>query len=99
MSEKLDKLSKNLEDTIEKAKPLTTEQRKGLKDSQFGVPGKRAFPLDTCARTRSAMSRFNQGKGLTGAEKRTLYRKILRAARKCNIDPSGFVEKYGGRYG
>lgn len=76
----------------ESAAPITTKQRKGLPDSAFGVPGKRKFPLDTCARVRNAMARFNQAKGLTSGEKATLRRKILAAAGKCGIEVRNFAK-------
>jgi hypothetical protein len=40
--------------------PIKTKQRNALPASSFGVPGKRKFPLDSCARVRNAMARFNQ---------------------------------------
>lgn len=77
---------------LETAAPITTPQRKGLPDSAFGVPGKRKFPLDTCARVRNAMARFNQAKGLTAGEKATLRRKIMSAASKCGIEVKKFAK-------
>lgn len=76
----------------ETAAPITTKQRKGLPDSSFGVPGKRKFPLDTCARVRNAMARFNQAKGLTSGEKATLRRKILARAKACGIEVRNFAK-------
>jgi hypothetical protein len=96
--ERLDEKVKDLEEALEGAAPITTKQRKGLPKSSFAVPGKRKLPLDTCARVRNAMARFGQTQGLTSDEKRTAYNKIIRAANKCGIDPSGFRKKYGGRY-
>lgn len=78
------------EENKEEAAPITTKQRKGLSDSSFGVPGKRKFPLDTCARVRNAMARFNQAKGLTAGEKATLRRKILARAKACGIKVESF---------
>jgi hypothetical protein len=74
----------------ETAAPLKGGQRKALPDSAFGVPGKRKFPLDTCARVRNAMARFNQGKGLTSGEKAALRRKILSRAKACSIEVRNF---------
>jgi hypothetical protein len=71
---------------------ITTKQRKALPSASFGVPGKRKFPLDTCGRVRNAMARFNQAKGLTAAEKATLRRKILAAAKKCGIEVRKFAK-------
>ncbi len=74
----------------ETAAPLKGGQRSALPDSAFGVPGKRKFPLDTCARVRNAMARFNQGKGLTSGEKATLRRKIMARAKACSIEVKNF---------
>lgn len=78
--------------SVETAAPITTKQRKALPDSTFGVPGKRKFPLDTCARVRNAMARFNQAKGLTAGEKASLRRKIMSAAAKCGIKVNNFAK-------
>ena len=74
------------------AAPIKSKQRTALPDSSFGVPGKRKFPLDSCARVRNAMARFNQAKGLSSAEKATLRRKILAAANKCGIEVKNFAK-------
>lgn len=76
----------------ETAAPIKSAQRRALPASAFGVPGKRKFPLDTCARVRNAMARFNQAKGLTSAEKATLRRKILARAKACNIEVKNFAK-------
>jgi hypothetical protein len=76
----------------ETAAPLKSGQRKALPDSAFGVPGKRKFPLDTCARVRNAMARFNQAKGLSSGEKASLRRKILARARACDIEVTNFAK-------
>lgn len=86
---------KKLKTAIEQAAPITTRERKGLRSGQFAFPRLRKLPLDTCNRVRNAMARFNQTQGMTAAEKRTAFNKIVRAARRCGIDPSGFVEKFG----
>lgn len=82
---------------IEDAAPITTKQRKGLPKGDFAFPRLKKLPLDTCGRVQNAMSRFNQTHGMKPAEKRTAFNKIVRAARTCGIDPSGFVKKFGGK--
>lgn len=86
----VDRMEASEDENKEEAAPITTKQRKGLSDSSFGVPGKRKFPLDTCARVRNAMARFNQAKGLTSSEKATLRRKILARAKACEIEVRNF---------
>jgi hypothetical protein len=78
------------EDDKEGAAPIKSKQRNALPASSFGVPGKRKFPLDSCARVRNAMARFNQSKGLTSSEKATLRRKILARAKACGIEVRNF---------
>jgi len=100
IDEKIEELERQLSElgdtpTGESAAPISTKKRNTLDDEKFAVPGKRKLPLDTCARVRNAMSRFSQTQGLTPPERRTAYSKIMRAAKKCGIDSTGFQEKYG----
>ena len=76
----------------EEGAPIKTKQRNALPASSFGVPGKRKFPLDSCARVRNAMARFNQAKGLDSSEKATLRRKILARAKICGIEVQNFAK-------
>ncbi len=76
----------------EKAAPIKSAQRRALPDSAFGVPGQRKFPLDTCARVRNAMARFNQAKNLSSSEKASLRRKILARAKACDIEVNNFAK-------
>lgn len=99
MGRKVDKLLYKLRAALEAAKPLTTKQRNDLKDSDFAFPKQRKMPIDSCNRVRAAMSRFNQVEGVSAAERRTAYRKIIRAANRCGIDSSGFRDKFGKRFG
>ena len=38
---------------------LTAKKRKRMKSSTFALPGKRAYPIDTIGRARSALSRVS----------------------------------------
>jgi len=95
----LDAVLERVEKAIEKAAPITTKKRNDLQGRTFAFPKQRKMPLDSCGRVRNAMSRFSQVKDVTDAERRTAYRKIIRAANKCSIDSSGFKEKFGKRFG
>ncbi len=79
-------------DEKEDGAKITTKQRKTLPTSSFGVPRTRGFPLDSCARVRNAMARFNQAKGLSAGEKATLRRKILARAKSCGIEVKRFAK-------
>jgi hypothetical protein len=102
MKEKLKELqaaADRLVATVERAAPLTTKKRKKIRDETFAFPEQRKMPLNDASHVRSAMSRFNQVKGVTEAERRTAYRKIVTAAKKFGIDAKGFKEKFGPKYG
>jgi len=77
---------------LEESKKLKHKERKALKDSDFGVPGKRKFPLHDCSHVRNAMARFNQAKGLSSAEKSTLKSKIISRAKSCGIKVDKFAK-------
>ncbi|KXV33277.1 hypothetical protein [Gluconobacter thailandicus] len=65
---------------------LSKEERDSLPDSEFGLPEKRAYPVDTKARARNAKARATQEleRGLLTQEERD---EIDRAAdRKLNED-------------
>jgi len=56
---------------------LTQEERDALPDSAFGLPEKRAYPLDTRARASNAKARATQEykRGLLTIEERDLIDK------------------------
>jgi hypothetical protein len=99
MSSRLDELLSNLKKNIEEAKQLTTKKRKRIRDETFAFPKQRKMPLNDASHVRSAAARFNQVKGVSESEKRTAYRKILRAGKKFSVDLTGFREKFGPKYG
>lgn len=45
---------------VEEAKTLTTQARNALKDSDFAIPEKRAYPIQNVAHARDALSRVSQ---------------------------------------
>ena len=99
MGKTLDEAVHGLEEAIEIAAPLTTKKRNRLRDETFAFPKQRKFPLNDATHVRSAMSYFGSVKDVSESEKRTAYRKILRAAKKFGIDASGFRERWGKKYG
>lgn len=99
ITDKLLKVASELAAAIESAKPLTTKKRNRVRDETFAFPEQRKMPLNDASRVRNAMARFNQVKGVKDSERRTAYRKILRAAKKFGIDATGFKKKYGPKYG
>ena len=61
---------------------MTAEERKKLKDSDFGLPAKRKYPLDTEAHVRSAIRFFNY---VDKEDEQELADNINKAIRKFNI--------------
>lgn len=83
---------------------LPAAQRRKVPLSEFAIPRpgtarKGKLPLYNASHTRNAMARFDQVKGVSHAEMRKGYRRILRAARKFGIDDSGFRDRWEHVYG
>lgn len=55
---------------------LTTTRRKKLPATEFGFPRERSYPLDTLARTRSALARGKRNLSLGR------YKELARRAKK-----------------
>lgn len=66
-------------------KTLNTEDRKKLRDEDFGLPESRRYPLVDAEHVRSALRYFYAGH-MTNAERTILARNILKAARKFGVD-------------
>lgn len=74
--------------TTSHTKPMsiTAAKRESIPKSEFAVPGKRKYPVDTAARTRNAAARLEQNKsGMSSAEYSSAKAKIAAAARKFGI--------------
>lgn len=56
-------------------------------------PSDSLLPLFDKSHTRNAMARFNQADFKNKAEKKKAYNKVLRAARKFNIDIEDFKKR------
>src|SRR5574344_301575 len=61
---------------------MSSAVRKGLPDSEFGLPEDRKYPLDTEARVRSAIKFFNK---CDSNKEKELARNIKKAIKKFNI--------------
>lgn len=68
---------------------LSSEKRNRLKDSDFGIPEKRMYPLHDKAHIESAVRLFGHAEN---KYKRSLARKILSRAREYNMDTSGWKQ-------
>lgn len=72
---------------------LTTKERKELKESQFGIPEDRKYPLTDANHVRSAISYFSKA---PVGKKRALAKRIYEAAKKygVTISPDSEVAQY-----
>lgn len=68
---------------------LSSEKRDQLKDSDFGIPEKRMYPLHDKAHIESAVKLFGHAET---KYKKSLARKILRRAKEYNMDTSGWKQ-------
>jgi ribosomal protein S18 acetylase RimI-like enzyme len=68
---------------------LSSEKRNQLKDSDFGIPEKRMYPLHDKAHIESAVKLFGHAET---KYKKSLARKILRRAKEYNMDTSGWKQ-------
>ena len=66
---------------------LPTSKRKKLKDSDFGIPEKRTFPLNDRAHVEAAVRMFPHA---DNKDKEQLAKRILRKAHEFGIDTSGW---------
>lgn len=64
---------------------LTTDERDEMKNAEFGIPSKRAFPLNDESHVRAAVRMFPFA---DDSDKRELARNILKRAKHFNIDTS-----------
>lgn len=65
---------------------LNQEERDELADSKFAFPKQRKEPIEDPKHVRAAIARFNQVKGVTDAERDAAWQRILKAAKKFDVD-------------
>ena len=68
---------------------LSTEKRNELKDSDFGIPEKRMYPLHDKSHVEAAVRLFGHA---APKYRKSLARKILARAREYNLDTSGWKQ-------
>jgi hypothetical protein len=65
---------------------LTAKVRNAIPAGKFAFRGERKMPLENAAHVRNAISRFNQVKGVTDAERDIAWRRIFSAAKQYGVD-------------
>jgi len=69
-----------------KKKGLSTAEQNRLPDSAFAFPKERKEPLTDARHVRNAIARFDQVEDVTDAERGRAWKRILRAAKKYDIE-------------
>ena len=65
---------------------LSTEDRDELKKGSFAFPKERKEPLENASHVRNAISRFNQVKDVSDAERDAAWKRIKSAAKKHGVE-------------
>ena len=73
---------------------LTAKTRNAIPIGKFAFPSARKLPLENAAHVRNAISRFNQVKDVTDAERDIAWKSVLRAAKKYGVE----VKQSGWRH-
>jgi hypothetical protein len=67
---------------------LSTAEKDKLPDNVFAFPTEHKEPLTDAKHVRNAIARFDQVEGITDAEKDAAWKRILKAAKKYDVDVS-----------
>jgi hypothetical protein len=67
---------------------LSTAQKDKLPDNVFAFPKEHKEPLTDAKHVRNAVARFDQVEDITDAEKDAAWKRILKAAKKYDVDIS-----------
>jgi hypothetical protein len=65
---------------------ISTAEENDLSKSAFAFPEARKEPLTDAAHVRNAISRFDQVEGVSDAERDQAWRRIMKAAKKYDIE-------------
>jgi len=67
---------------------LSTADKHKLKRKDFAFPDQRKEPLTDAAHVRNAIARFDQVEGVTDADRGRAWRRIIKAARRYDVEVS-----------
>jgi uncharacterized protein DUF6582 len=72
--------------TKQKEAGLSTAEKDELPGKDFAFPKKRKEPLTDARHVRNAIARFDQVEGVTDKERDEAWRRILRAAKRFDVE-------------
>jgi hypothetical protein len=67
---------------------MSTADKNKLEDAEFAFPDERKEPLTDAKHVRNAIARFDQVEGVSDAERDRAWQRILKAAKRYDIDVS-----------
>jgi Family of unknown function (DUF6582) len=67
---------------------LSTAEKDKMPDSEFAFPKERKEPLTDAKHVRNAIARFNQVEGVSDKERDQAWQRILKAAKRYDVDVS-----------
>jgi hypothetical protein len=67
-------------------KGLSTAQQDKLPDNVFAFPKERKEPLTDAKHIRNAIARFDQVEGVSDKEKDAAWKRIMKAAKDCDVE-------------
>ena len=76
------------EDIPRESEGLSTAQKDKLPDNVFAFPKEHKEPLTDAKHVRNAVARFDQVEDISDAEKDAAWKRILKAAKKYDVDIS-----------
>ena len=76
------------EDVPRSAEGMSTADKDKLADQEFAFPAERKEPLTDARHVRNAIARFDQVEGVSDAERDEAWKRILAAAKRCDVDVS-----------
>ena len=65
---------------------MRTSERDALPKDKFTFPAQRKAPIEDAAHVRAAIARFNQVQGVTDRERDEAWQRILKAAKKFDVE-------------
>jgi hypothetical protein len=69
-----------------KSEGLSTASQNRMADSTFAFPKERKEPLNDAKHVRNAIARFDQVEGVTDRERDAAWERILKAAKKFDVE-------------
>jgi hypothetical protein len=69
-----------------KTRGMSTAEQNKLPDTAFAFPKERKEPLTDARHVRNAIARFDQVEGVTDTERDRAWKRIVRAAKKFDIE-------------